>query len=99
MISLLHDYVSRHARLHGGDVAAVMDDRSLTYAELDARAGAIAAGLAALGIGPGDEPVKVKLSRPRDCGRWRYLSVRYRYTGAVPAGARRSRLVRLDSTC
>jgi hypothetical protein len=51
------------------------------------------------GIGPGGEPVRVKLSRPRDCGRWRYLSVRYRYTGAVPPGASRSRLVRLDSTC
>ena len=51
------------------------------------------------GLGPGGLPITVRLSRPRDCGRWRYLTVRYRYTGRVPDDARRSRTVRLDSTC
>ena len=51
------------------------------------------------GLGPGGLPVVVRLTRPRDCGRWRYLTVRYRYTGAVPEDARRRRRVLLDSTC
>ena len=51
------------------------------------------------GLGPGGLPVTVRLSRPRDCGLWRYLTVRFRYTGAVPEGARRKRKIRLDSTC
>jgi hypothetical protein len=67
--------------------------RSLSWRTWDGR---VARGR---GIGPGGLPVAVILSRPRDCGRWRYLSVRYRYTRGVPPRTRRSRLVRLDSTC
>ena len=51
------------------------------------------------GLGPGGLPASVRLARPRDCGRWRYLTVRFRYTGAVPEGEKRRRKIRLDSTC
>jgi amino acid adenylation domain-containing protein len=65
VISLLHDYVSRHARIHGGDVAAVMDDRSLTYAELDDKSDRLARWLGEAGCRPGD---RVCLLAPKSLG-------------------------------
>jgi amino acid adenylation domain-containing protein len=44
----------RVAAIHGARVAVRFGDTTLTYAELQARAGALAAALAARGIGPGD---------------------------------------------
>ena len=51
------------------------------------------------GLGSGGLPVALRLSRPRNCGRWHYLTVRYRYTRGAPAGVRRVRRVQLDTTC
>lgn len=53
------------------------------------------------GRGARQLPVAVRLSRPRECGngQWRYLTAFFRYTAAVPQGARRFRTIRLDSTC
>ena len=65
MISLLHDYVSRHARAHGGDVAAVMHDRSLSYADLDETSDRLARWLVDVGCEAGD---RVCLLAPKSLG-------------------------------
>ena len=65
MISLLHDYVTRHARAHGGDVAAVMNDRSLTYGDLDDASDRLARWLVDAGCETGD---RVCLLAPKSLG-------------------------------
>ena len=46
--------LARHARDAGGEIALVAGGRGLTWAELDARASAVAASLAGAGIAAGD---------------------------------------------
>jgi long-chain acyl-CoA synthetase len=46
--------LERAARFHPGRTALIFRDRRWTFAELDARASALAAGLRSLGLGPGD---------------------------------------------
>jgi len=53
---------SEVVRAHGDAVAVTFQDRSLTYAELDARASAVAATLGALGVRP---ETRVALALPR----------------------------------
>ncbi|MFB9387864.1 (2,3-dihydroxybenzoyl)adenylate synthase [Streptomyces coeruleoprunus] len=53
----LGDFLARHAADTGGTTALVSGDDRLTYAELDARAAQLAAGLADLGIASGDRVV------------------------------------------
>ncbi|GAA3145334.1 hypothetical protein GCM10010521_35460 [Streptomyces rameus] len=48
----LHDQFAAQARRRGNSVAVVQGERSLTYAELHERAGALAARLRAEGVGP-----------------------------------------------
>ncbi|MFJ6793264.1 (2,3-dihydroxybenzoyl)adenylate synthase [Streptomyces sp. NPDC091268] len=53
----LGDFLAGHARTIGTATALVADGEQVSYAELDRRAGHLAAGLAALGIAPGDRIV------------------------------------------
>ena len=73
--------LARHARDAGGEIALVAGGRGLTWADLDARASAVAASLAGAGIAAGDrvaligsEPTRMA-SRPSSasCARapWR----------------------------
>jgi amino acid adenylation domain-containing protein len=50
----VHEAFERGAREHPGAPAVVYDDRSLTYAELNARANRLARHLGACGVGRGD---------------------------------------------
>jgi amino acid adenylation domain-containing protein len=50
---LIHQIVADRAWQHPDAVAVVQEHEQLTYAELDARAGRVAAALAAQGVGPG----------------------------------------------
>ncbi|MFT4199145.1 amino acid adenylation domain-containing protein, partial [Gordonia sp. (in: high G+C Gram-positive bacteria)] len=50
----LLEVFARSAADHGGSVAVRADGDHLTYAELDARSSAVASGLAAAGVRPGD---------------------------------------------
>src|SRR5512140_164322 len=52
--SLLADIPAVHAAERGGHVAVQCEGRTLTYAELDARAAQVAGLLAAAGAKPGD---------------------------------------------
>jgi amino acid adenylation domain-containing protein len=65
VISLLHDYVSRHARAHADDVAAVMNGRSVTYGDLDALSDRLAHWLIGVGCETGD---RVCLLAPKSLG-------------------------------
>lgn len=51
---MLADVIREAARRYGDRPALVMRDERVTYAELDARSDAVAAGLARAGVGPGD---------------------------------------------
>ena len=51
---LLHRVLRRQADQVGDDVFMMAGDRRFTFAEVDARAGELAAGLRALGVGRGD---------------------------------------------
>ncbi|MEV8533628.1 AMP-binding protein [Streptomyces sp. NPDC051211] len=53
----LGDFLAEHARTIGTATALVAAGEQLSYAELDRRAGHVAAGLAGLGIAPGDRIV------------------------------------------
>ncbi|MFD9355186.1 (2,3-dihydroxybenzoyl)adenylate synthase [Streptomyces sp. NPDC060031] len=53
----LGDFLAGHARTIGTATALVAEGEQLSYAGLDRRAGHLAAGLAALGIAPGDRIV------------------------------------------
>ncbi|MFG2226237.1 amino acid adenylation domain-containing protein [Streptomyces sp. NPDC048644] len=61
----VHEAVTRQARLTPDATAVVFEDRQLGYAELDARASALAAHLAGRGVTP-DAPVAVCLPRGSD---------------------------------
>ncbi len=50
----MHEWIARTAKDNGDRVAVIGPDRSLTYAELDAHAKALAAELRAKGVGRGD---------------------------------------------
>ena len=58
----LVDLFGRHVRERGNHVALEASGESLTYAELDRRAGELATRLVALGIGP-DRPVAIAMTR------------------------------------
>lgn len=60
MIDIPTDWLDHSARVHPGRLAVADVSERLTYAELRARAGALAAALADDGIGPGD-PVAIDL--------------------------------------
>lgn len=66
------------ARRHGARPALVTADRTLTFDELDQLSGRVAAGLAALGVRPGE---RVSLYAP-NCWEWVVA-----YHGALRAGA------------
>lgn len=51
---LLHHLVERHVQIRPDSIAVTASDRSLTYAELWAEAGAVAAALSGHGVGPED---------------------------------------------
>ena len=53
-ISSIGDILRTHATERADDVSLVLDDRALTWAELYERAGRVAAGLAAAGVGSED---------------------------------------------
>ncbi|MFF8288527.1 (2,3-dihydroxybenzoyl)adenylate synthase [Streptomyces sp. NPDC016309] len=53
----LGDFLTGHAGASGTATALVSGDRRVTYAELDRRAGHLAAGLVDLGVAPGDRIV------------------------------------------
>ena len=53
-ISSIGDILRTHATERADDVSLVLDDRELTWAELYERAGRVAAGLAAAGVGSQD---------------------------------------------
>ncbi|HSF42757.1 MAG TPA: amino acid adenylation domain-containing protein, partial [Thermoanaerobaculia bacterium] len=61
----IHGLFAEQARLTPEAVAVVFGDETLTYAELHARAGCLAARLAALGVGP-DVPVGLCAERSLD---------------------------------
>ncbi|MCB5906964.1 non-ribosomal peptide synthetase [Streptomyces pinistramenti] len=61
----VHEAVARQTRLTPDATAVVFDGRQLSYAELDTRAGALAAHLAGHGVTP-DTPVAVCLPRGSD---------------------------------
>ncbi|MFB4306215.1 AMP-binding protein [Actinomadura sp. GTD37] len=65
MARTLTEPLGRHAREHGDRTAVVDGGRTLTYAELDAAADRVAAGLAARGVGRGDR-VPLRLPRSAD---------------------------------
>lgn len=50
----LHDLVRRNAQLHGRRTAFVFEGRHVSHAEYAERAGRLAAGLAGIGVAPGD---------------------------------------------
>lgn len=56
-VPLLHDYLAASARREPDKIALVCAGSRVTYAELDARAAALAAGLAARGVARGDRVV------------------------------------------
>ena len=58
----LHEMVAAQARRTPDRLAVVIDDRSLTYAELDRRANQLAHRLRALGAGP-DQPIGIRMHR------------------------------------
>jgi hypothetical protein len=93
VLTYVRGFAGRARRRPGRLDVGLVTLRSLSWRSWDGRV-ARGSGLGADGL-----PVSVRLSRPRDCGRWRYLTVRYRYTGAVPDGGKRRRRVRLDATC
>src|SRR4051794_19422091 len=72
------DILHTAARRHLGRTALVTATRTLTYAELDAAAAAVAGGLRDRGIAPGDV---VTLYAPN---RWEWLAA---YHGVLRAGA------------
>ncbi|MFD5142862.1 amino acid adenylation domain-containing protein [Streptomyces sp. NPDC058401] len=51
---LVHEWVERQARARPADPALSLDGREVSYAELDARAGALARRLTAADVAPGD---------------------------------------------
>lgn len=51
---LVHEWVERQARARPADPALSLDGHEVSYAELDARAGAMAHRLARAGVAPGD---------------------------------------------
>src|SRR5690349_21555346 len=53
-LEILSDIPPLHAKQRGDAVALQCEGRTLTYAELDARAGKVAGLLAAAGVKPGD---------------------------------------------
>ncbi|HSN89439.1 MAG TPA: AMP-binding protein, partial [Thermoanaerobaculia bacterium] len=61
----IHGLFAEQVRLTPEAVAVVFGDETLTYAELHARAGCLAARLAALGVGP-DVPVGLCASNAID---------------------------------
>ncbi|HVR98030.1 MAG TPA: AMP-binding protein, partial [Thermoanaerobaculia bacterium] len=61
-VSLLHELVSAQARRTPEAVAASCEDESLSYGELERRAGRLARSLTGLGVGP-DSRVGVRMER------------------------------------
>ena len=78
MIEAPTDWLDHSARVHPGRIAVSDGRREMTYSELRAEAGALAATLAEAGVGPGD-PVAIDL--PAGCGHAVALH------GAILAGA------------
>ncbi|WP_240926366.1 AMP-binding protein [Streptomyces sp. JB150] len=92
----LGDFLAGHARTIGASTALVANAEQLTYADLDRRAGHLAAGLASLGITAGDRIV-VQLPNTPDFFVLLFAALRL---GAVPVlglpAYRRSEAVHLS---
>ncbi|WP_455353259.1 (2,3-dihydroxybenzoyl)adenylate synthase [Streptomyces sp. SYSU K217416] len=76
----LGDFLAEHAGANGAATALVGEGEQLTYAELDRRAGHLAAGLVDLGLSPGDRIV-VQLPNTADFFVLLFAALRI---GAVP---------------
>jgi hypothetical protein len=78
----------------------IRSNRDLVRLRWSSWDGTVARGAGFLHIGSTFYPVAVSLSRPTLCGdRYRYLTLRYRYTGRVPRGRNRTNIASFDRFC
>ena len=78
MVTTLADILPHAARTHADRIALIVDDRELSFRDLDAMSSRVASGLAAIGISPGD---RVSLFGPNS---WEWL---ISYYGIAKTGA------------
>jgi hypothetical protein len=78
----------------------ILSSRDLTGLRWRSWDGRVARGVGFVRVGSTFYPLAVRLSRPRLCGsRYRYLTLRYRFTRRVPRGRNRSNLATFDRFC